>query len=558
MLDVRNTFFCLMLCTMMLSCTAVDDVPGVDNSEQEPNLVLSIGKTKTLTRQGLDVIQDEGQTFRGLKGLLVIPFATDDDDTPVASDDMPLISVVSGNQTNKVDGRYYYYMDKCNLTRGTNRVLVYGQAATISGKESADKNGQLNTTLKGRMLPADITFSLQSIRETYDVDPSAQALASYMTAIANTTDWSTTDNAQLKGLYLDFINAKSDGTGLMGGSAAHVKAYVEALKEQLTTIKNAGGTATDIVNLCTDIISNIDNNSNIESNTYPRSIGLPDGAAALRWTGSAFTVRTQATTLDNINGITRWTYPAELWYYANSGILTSEQDVAKTTYASQTQWSSLLNGYYKAGKTVTGGTKSVAVEQPLQYGVSRMQLTLNKITGTLSDAKEQNVSYEASQFPLKAVIIGGQHTVGFDFKPLMPQSDVDASFIYDTVVGSPDTNGKYTVNTLVLQTYDDEKVPIVLEFENKTNQSFTGKDGIIYPDTKFYLIAQIDPDNGLNSNAETQGRVFTQDYTTTMTMNVTSLANAYSCMPDLLSPRLEIGVQVTTTWIQPTTTTVIL
>lgn len=556
MLDVRNTFFCLMLCAMMLSCTAVDDVPGVDNSEQEPNLVLSIGKTKTLTRQGLDVIQDENQSFRGLQGLLVIPFATDDD-TPVASGDMPLISVVSGNQTNKVDGRYYYYMDKCNLTRGTNRVLVYGQAATISGKESADQNGQLNTTLSGRMLTADITFSLQSIRDIYDVDAGAQALANYMTAIANTTGWSTTENAQLKGLYLDFINAKSDGTGLMGGSAAHVKAYVAALKAQLTTIKNAGATAADIVNLCTDIISNIDNTS-IASNTYPRSIGLPDGAAALRWTGSAFTVRTQATTLDNINGITRWVYPAELWYYANSGILTSEEDVAKTTYTAQEQWSSLLSDYYKAGKTVTGGTKSVAVEQPLQYGVARLQITLNKITGTLSDAKEQNVSYTDGQFPLKAVIIGGQHTVGFDFKPLTPQSDVDASFIYDTVVGSPDTNGKFTVNTLVLQTYDGEKVPIVLEFENKTGQSFTGKDGIIYPDTKFYLIAQIDPASGSNSNAETQGRVFTQDYTTTMTMNVTSLANAYSCMPDLLSPRLEIGVQVTTTWIQPTTTTVIL
>jgi hypothetical protein len=85
-----------------------------------------------------------------------------------------------------------------------------------------------------------------------------------------------------------------------------------------------------------------------------------------------------------------------------------------------------------------------------------------------------------------------------------------------------------------------------------------GKDGIIYPNTKFYLIAQIDPAKGEGSNANTTGRVFTQDHTTTMTMKVTSLANAYSCMPDLLSPRLELGIEVVTQWIQPTTTTVIL
>jgi hypothetical protein len=399
---------------------------------------------------------------------------------------------------------------------------VYGQAATISEKESADLNGKLNTTLTERMLPDSIRFSLQSIRDTYDVDARAQALADYMTVIANTTGWSNTSNSQLKGLYLDFINANSEGTGLMGGSAAQVKAYVEALRDQLK------GNEDD---LSKAIVANIEaDTKSCLGNGYPSastSLRLPDGAAALRWINGAFSVRTRATTLDNINGINRWAYPAELWYYANSGILTSEEDVAKTTYSSQEQWSSLLTDYYTAGNTITGVTRSVAVEQPLQYGVARLQITLNQIT------------------------------VGFDFKPKEPESDVDARFIYDTVVGSADVNGKYTVNTLVLQSYDGERVPVVLEFKNDTGHKFTGKDGIIYPGTKFYLIAQIDPANGTGEDGY-DNRVFTQDRTTKMTMIVNSLKNAYSCMPDLLSPRLEIGVQVTTTWIQPTTTTVIL
>ena len=106
----------------------------------------------------------------------------------------------------------------------------------------------------------------------------------------------------------------------------------------------------------------------------------------------------------------------------------------------------------------------------------------------------------------------------------------------------------------MLQSYDNEKVPIILEFENNTGKAFTGKDGTVYPDTRFYLIALIDP-AGQGTGAYA-GRVFTQDYTTTMSMSVSSLANAYTCMPDLLAPRLEIGVQVVTKWIQATTTNV--
>ena len=544
-MNVRNILIYIMSCTVLLSCSTADDMSQNEGTPEALDLLLSIGKTERLTRQYSDVIQ-EGQAFRGLKSLLVIPFTTTGAEQ-VTANDVPLISTVSGDNTNKVDNKSYYYFNHCYLMRGTNRVLVYGESADIEGKTTPNLNGKLETTLVDRMLPSDITFNLASIRTTTVVHDDAQALASYMTAIANTDGWSTTDNAQLKGLYLDFIHAESEGTGLMAGSAAHVKAFVAALKTQLQAI---GG------DLSNAIIANIGDNSTIESNTYPTSIGLPDGAAALRWTGSAFSVRTETTPLDNINGITRWAYPAELWYYANSGIHTSTTEVPKTTYGNY-EWSYLLSTYYQGGPTIVSETQSAAVGEPLQYGVGRLQITLNKITGTLSDAKGDNVTYlTASEFPLTAVIIGGQHTVGFDFKPKGPQSDVDARFIYDTVVGDADNNGNYTVNTLVLQSYDNEKVPVILEFQNNTGHQFTGKDGIIYPGTKFYLIAQVDP-AGLGEG-NYANRVFTQDYTTKMTMMVNSLKNAYSCMPDLLEPRLEIGVEVTTSWIQSTTTTVIL
>lgn len=543
----------VLLVQALSSCSLIDEQEYDNNSSSTVSLAFTVSNaTENKTRMSNDVVQAEGQSFRGMKGLLVIPFATDGG--LVKAEDMPLISTVSGNNSNQVENENYYYFDKCSMTRGTNRVLVYGQAADIANKTALSLNGKLETNLVDRMLPNDITFSLSPIRKTTDVHPDAQALASYMTTIANTNGWSTTNNEQMKALYLDFINAQSEGNGLMSGSAAHVKAYVNALKQQ---IKNN----TD--ELSTVILSKIDADAkSCLDNGYPSnpstSLGLPDGAAALRWSDGKFSVRTTTTTLDNINNITRYTYPAELWYYANSGIHTSTDEVAKSDYQSET-WENLLSNYYKGTRYINGDTRSVAVDEPLQYGVACLQMTLNKITASpLKDAKDQLVTYEASQFPLKAVIIGGQHTVGFDFKPKGEQSDVDARFIYDTVVGDPDSDGKYTVNTLVLQSYDGEKVPIILEFENKTGQKFAGKDGIIYPDTKFYLIAQVNPATGTVADESAKRRVFTRDYTTTMTMSVISLANAYSCMPDLLAPRLEIGVQVTTTWIQPTTTTVIL
>ena len=173
---------------------------------------------------------------------------------------------------------------------------------------------------------------------------------------------------------------------------------------------------------------------------------------------------------------------------------------------------------------MTGETKSVAIEEPLQYGVARLQMTLKAITeNPLRDSKDATVTYSATNgFKLTGVIIGGQHTVGFDFKPKEPQSDVNARFIYDTQVGNHENNAAITVNTLVLQSYDGEKVPVILELVNNTGQKFAGNDGIIYPNTKFYLVGQLDPANATNKDAANvaaaKERVFTQDYTTKVAM----------------------------------------
>lgn len=556
---MRHIVYYLLLGMMITSCSMIDDdMPEQFNEttssvSKQVDLLVSIG-SGALKPSLAPALTHRAPTFSAMDQLVAIPFHTSG--AEVTASDEPLIDLVGADEDNlskKYDAEKYntYYVNTCYLMTGTNRMLVYGKAKPAHDDTSYDPkvHGQLSALPTIRKKTADIQFSLTSIRNTSEAHPDAQALANYMTTIANTTGWSTTDDPTLKSYYLDFIRMGSEGAGLMSGAAANIKAFVAALKTLLTGRNDA---------LSTDIIAKIDG-TNISSNTYPRSLGLPDGAAAIRWTGSQFEVKTTTTQLDNINGINRYTYPAELMFFADSPIRTSAEEVTKTVYQENTEtWDAFLDTYYNGSTAVNTNTKAVAVENPIQYGVAKLDLTLTGMSTTLSDAKNEVVlDADMAHLPLTGVIIGGQHTVGFNMKPQGAQTDVDGRFIYETTVDATNlaTEG-YKTSTLVLQSYDNEKVPVILEFKNNTGHAFTGKDGTVYPETRFYLIGMIDPADKKEEGKDYTNRVFTQDYTTTMSMSVTSLAKAYTCMPDLLAPRLEVGVQVVTKWIQATTTNV--
>ena len=552
MTDMKYILYSLLVGMMMVSCSSADDIADDANSQQaaqQVDLLVSVGsKTSQSNKQSVSALR-RAATFQGMEDLVAIPFHTDG--AAVAPTDHPYLDMVrTTEESSRVEGHNNYYVDHCFLMPGTDRMLVYGKSKP---SPSADQtvNGVLSALPTVRTKLEDIRFSLSSIRNTTEADDEATALADYMTRIADSEGWSTTTDPTLKSYYQDFIHSNAEGGGLMSGSAAHIKAFVAALRAQLAS-------RTDAVSMA--IKANIDNNTSIASNTYPRSIGLPDGAAAIRWSKNEekgkeeFSVRTNRTAFDNINGITRYTYPAALVFFTDSPICTSTAEVPKITYQNTTMlWSAFLEAYYTGPSAVRADTKAVAVVNPLQFGVANLRLTLTGMIANIKDAKNNAVTNASmSTLPLTGVIIGGQHTVGYNMKPQGEQTDVDGRFIYETNI-TAETAGK-SINTLVLQSYDNEKVPILLEFQNNTAYPFTGKDGIVYPGTRFYLIGMIDP-AGKGTGAYAN-RVFTQDYTTTMSMVVSSLANAYTCMPDLLAPRLEVGVQVVTKWIQSTTTNV--
>ena len=411
------------------------------------------------------------------------------------------------------------------------------------------------------MAPGSIRFSLEAIAS--GVHSTATDLANYMTSIANAVGndvaWKDASNATLRVMYLNFLNKTEAEEGVGGeplaGSATNINVYTQTLKSALESLTLTG---TDDA-IRTAIITAIDT-YNTDWDDFPGAIGLPDGAAVIRWTGTAFEPQVNTTTMADINGIGRYAYPAELYYYGNSRIRTSSIDKRKEKYTDR-EWTAILNDYEYADGVVSTSTTSVAIKEPLQYGVAHVKILLKQtVSSSLKDAGGADIPVGTSNFPLKGVIIGGQLPVGFDFTPTTAYpvySEADMKFIYDnqvpTLCLSASADAAEPINTLVLQSYDKKKVPVALELTNNSGTDFKGLGGIVQQGTKFYLVGEIDPEQFKDdSRTEIRDRVFTQDYTTTLNIKVTGLEKAYNVVPNLLSPRLEMGIELTPKWVATT------
>jgi hypothetical protein len=286
-----------------------------------------------------------------------------------------------------------------------------------------------------------------------------------------------------------------------------------------------------------------------------------------------FVPQVETSTTASINNINRYCYPAELYYYTNSPIKTAVRDISSNEYKDDyvITWQSMLDKY-NAGNVVTENTKAVAIVNQMQYAVGCLQIRLKKVPATLMDSQGNNVTVTEKAFPLTGIIVSGQHTVDFEFNP---QKDANMllspeRFIFDNQVKtntsgdgtsdyfylSPTIDESAPTQTLVLQSDEsDADVNIILEFQNNSDSDFYGaQNGIIYRGTKFYLTAKVRRPTERTKDFE--NRVFTQDFTTSLSMKVESLEKAYNVLPDVLAPSLEVGIQVTRKWVQSTTTTV--
>lgn len=500
-----------------------------DNTGEGVSLAFDVSTQPVHTRMSGDATKGDN---RELRNLYLFPF---DVQGKIGSGAVPL----SGSVADMNWEQFYYHRygnRSVDIANGTASFLCYAKAAAIP--EDKFVYGSVEATISNTSQPSAISFSPVQIQKDVSAGESIQAIADYLTRVANAIPDEKRD------FFYQFVN-EGRPVAASSANAAEMKEWVKtwATSERLTL------TLPD----------------DIKITGYPESISLPDGAAVVKWNYSQkkFEPVTETTTEANINSLSRFVYPAELYYYANSRIKTSATGDMKAHYNSYEKWADVLEKYEIDNAVTDMNSRSVAIKDPLSYAVGRLQIGI-VAKSVLEDAAGTKITLSSDEtFPLTAVLVAGQYQQAFDFTP---KDDNSTEYIiYDKEV-SGQSMGKgraadlsttlpaaYT-NTLVLQSKDQSDVRFALEFTNNSGQDIQTLNGRVLKRTKFYLVGTIEVPSGQTDDYKK--RAFTKGYDTQGVVRISSLKDAYPYLPDLLEPRLEIGIKLIPDWIQSTTTNV--
>ena len=566
----RHQMICLMLLlvAMLSSCASEQvgqEVPAPPVVEEPDSMSLLFASapensSRALTRLADEVVQNG--YYRKITNFRFV--ALNNGQVTDCSIDNPSDSTTGAIR--------YYHSTYCSMIVGSDGILVYAKADNSTKSAAKAYNGSLNAGIPNHVQSKDeIQFNLDPIITDATVGDDgipaeALTLANALTEIiegshndGNTLVWKTSTNAILNNLLQRYTNNGAD----LPGSAASVKQWMLSLRDAaISYLTNPPASIGDDEKTLLGIIRDKANTAaEAVTGIYPRDINLPDGAAALRWTGGKFEPQMQTTTLDDINSVSRFVYPPALYYFVESEIWTSKTARTFDDYKNKSSWKgsdeNAVQSLFSDGGSVEKGTKTVAIADPLQYAVAHLTMGVQAGAESLEYGAGNTQTIPISDLKLKGVIIGGQRPVGYDFKP-MSNSQYDVSFVYDSQVSSSTSlaTTRDTYHTLALQSYDGENVNIILELEYSGSTGFKCLNGYVYPGTRFYLVGVLDPSQGVppdglteEEKTELKKRVFTQDHTTSILLTVKSLEKAYNVLPSLLSNSLEIGVMITPQWI---------
>ena len=305
---------------------------------------------------------------------------------------------------------------------------------------------------------------------------------------------------------------------------------------------------------------------------YPEDNYLPDGAATVKWeNNNKFTAQnTSAYTSDavNVGPMANYVYPANLWYRANTMIRTDDAAHGDlygsndNTYTTSS-WTDILSKYAEDNGSVKVSTRSIALKNPIQYAVGRLDTKVT-IANTLYDHAGQAVNVKDGGFPITAILVGNQRVANWEFKPKDATKDGAQYTVYDKTM--PDkmiasTSGSPVNHTLLLETPADQDVNVVVELQNNTGNVFRGHNNELIPaGAKFYMVAQLNPSATSGVSQPKDGsikNVILQDYVTKANLSINTndgndhdkgLGAAYNVIPDLRTPALSIGLSVDLTW----------
>lgn len=517
----------------LASCSSDDTFSGSKGQSGEPvktqfAISVPVGKSGRLSE---DIVQGQSPAqFRGMDNIQLIPFtqapaAGGTGQTPIA-----LGSILDNELEAGTNAKVYY---EVRINPGVSHFLFYGEAY------SANDDAKTNGALKPNIVQAvnDIKFELQPIATNAESNSETTTLAAALNSIEDATDGTTAwaaSTSELKTFYDAFIRLKA-------GSAASIKQALDSLEAGITATE-----ATTESDLKTAILNAIDAaQTSIEDCTYPRNVGLPDGAAQLKFEGGSFSYINSAN-VGNLSytSMANFVYPASLYYMANTDIKTADTRLSDRY---STNWETCLGLYSGVGK-VTATTQSVALVQPVKYAVGRFDVAAKFSASSINDNVGESIAVTAEDgITLDGILIGGQKNADWQFAPLASSEEYtiyDAS-VTSTKLGTADIASKIMAQSLALSTTAGTNVNFALELTNNTGNAFTGVDGIVPDGAKFYLVGLLVPQAGKADN-----KVFAQAYNTKANVTISSLAHAYNCIPDLKNPKLELGLSVNLEWTE--------
>ena len=565
------------------------NIPEQEAVKTQFTISLPSNVARANTRQSAETVQN-AQTipsFRGMDNIVLLPFAATGavSTDPVLSTAYKLSDAISltniivpsaqavnnsipAGTSGLLGGSNSVLYNDVSIPVGTGSFLFYGKAINSGTDNFVD--GSLSMT-QGQ--PSAIKFDLVKTNSSSTVSSVGTALATYLTSIAQVTNWEGCANtansgeswykSELGPLYTKFA-------GMKAGSSRTVQAAVQDLYSQIkdNTDDVSGAIKTAITNNTyvssvtgTGVLTFTAAIGNSEDTYFPGDVNLPDGAALLSYDESTNTFSQKTDGNGNTGSVTAkyadYVYPASLYYYCNSGIKTSNTSQQSLNNGINT-WTQIIGNAAFTGTSVETSTRSVAILDPIQYGVGRLDATVKLEAATLYD--KDGEEYDATNgFTVTGILIGGQKQVGYDFKPI---STAPEYTIYDNVTKSNGSLSATTVAsatnyTLALETGVDQVVYVAVELVNN-GAAFVGADGVVPAGCKFYLVAQLTPDPTLDNVSGTLNQVFKQDHKTIVTFTIkTGLANpgntvglgaAHNLIPDFRSPKMELGLSVDLTW----------
>lgn len=521
--------------------------PTYDGESVKTQFAINIPAAKG-TRMTGDIVQ-EGGNFRGMTNIKLIPFAS----TPDNANDANLGSVISLTDIESLIGtsNAKVYND-VSIPVGTGAVLLYGQAKNSAGADNFTDGAVKDIALDDYSTLSSIKFTPVNIVESTLTNSVAENLATWMSGVANATGWAeVSQDGALKDLRNEYLKATVGSSNsvlclmqYLYNSVKNISGNEEVVNAIKAAILNDGKiTAVDAV----DGVTTLSYVEGSDLSGYPGNINLPDGAARVEWKSDKFeVVSSNGNTGLNVASLNDYIYPAPLCYYVNSAIKTADTEV---NMEAEMEWGSITGSM--SGNTVKATTRSIAIENTINYGVGRLDVKAIFNADRVPDSKDDDqivslVTIPAEGFKITGILVGGQGEVAWNYVPVA----VGTKTIYDkTMVDgmcakyATDYNSATTNYTLVYETVAQNDVNVAIEFENG-DTDFYGYNGEVIPaGGKFYLVGQL-----THNESETDGKVFKQDCHTIAKFNIKSLANAYNGLPDLRTPELKLGMSVDLEW----------